>query len=110
MSNFSNHNGIMIPESARPVGVQCGFCPKVIFKQNEAGGRLFIAEKEGLPICARCRVLRGRMARVIRRDVDKYEKDKDRREKAIQQAANEKAAEIAKATQIATETQITKDK
>lgn len=79
----STQSGLLIPQSSqnRPVGVQCGFCPEIIFKHKEAGGRLFM-HRGTTPICARCRILKGsRFAKVIMKDRKLYEKDKDLKEK-----------------------------
>lgn len=88
-------SGLLIPQ---PVGVRCGYCTYIIFKQNEAGGRLFI--HKGKPICARDRILMGsRMAGRIRSDKRKYETDK----KAQKAAAEEK--EVLRVAEIAVESQ-----
>lgn len=107
MNDFTNYKGLSIP---KPVGVKCGYCPAVIFKHNEMNGRLYVTEKEQLPICARCRVLKGKWGKNILRDKSRYEKDVARRGEVLQQLANEKAKKIAQETQIATKSQIKDNK
>ena len=83
-------SGILAPQ---PVGVHCHFCPAVIFAQNEARGRLFLLGNN--PICARCRILRGRTANAIRHDKPRYDKDVIAREERIQAEADAKMRELA---------------
>ena len=82
---------ILVP---RPIGVQCGYCPKLIFKNQEAGGRLFLMN--GRPACARCRIMKDhRMASRIRDNILAYKKDFDARTKREQESEDRKIREIA---------------
>jgi len=97
-----SQSGIMVPTSALPVGVECAFCDYVIFKQNEAGGRLYL--HQGKPICARCRILKGsKYANIIRQDVDVYEKDILAKKHHAEAKEIQRVAEIAVASQKNTE-------
>ena len=84
------HCGIFAPQ---PIGVQCHFCPTIIFAQNEARGRLFLLGND--PICARCRILRGRTGNAIRHDKPRYDKDVIAREERIQAEADAKMRKLA---------------
>lgn len=46
--------------------VQCGFCPNWITPETEVNGRLYLVK--GVPMCAVCRVTKGKLAKVINRD------------------------------------------
>jgi hypothetical protein len=97
MSNYNaTQSGIYVPESThKPVGVQCGFCPEIIFKHKEAGGRLFLHKGEK-PICARCRILKGsKYAGRIRKDRKKYEQDLAEQKKIEENKEVERVAKIA---------------
>lgn len=86
-------SGLIVPED-RQEGYQCGYCPNVIFLQNESNGRLFITG--GKPVCPKCRILnRSRFAGQIRADRVKYDKDQQVMEKMIQAKANELARTVA---------------
>lgn len=96
----------LVPKKER-VGVRCGFCPVIIWRDNEANGRLFV--KQGKPICACCRVMRGRYGRQIEKEVPrKRAEDSAVKENLLQRKANDHAIDIAMATQQSTKTQIQK--
>ncbi len=102
MINLSN--GILIPRGAikEKIGVRCGFCPKVIYRDEEAKGRLFVIS--GKPVCARCRILKGKFGKLIRKDHKKFEEDVELKGKVGQERANRKVRELAYETQRATKT------
>ncbi len=94
-------SGIFVPHdlTKQPVGVQCGFCPAVIFQHMEAGGRLFM-HRGKTPICARCRILKGsKFAKQIRRDKKLYEKDLKVKETLADNKERMRVAEIAHESQ-----------
>jgi hypothetical protein len=77
---------------------RCGFCGAVIFLHNEVRGMLHV--ENGVPMCVRCRVLKkSRIASKIRADKKNFEKDKAEIEHRAQMKANEKAIELAYASQ-----------
>jgi hypothetical protein len=93
MEYTQTESGIVVP-TKKPVGVRCGYCPVIIFKQNESNGRLFMFRD--LPICARCRILKGsKFANKIRIDKARYEKGIENKEKQIQADADAKVRELA---------------
>lgn len=93
-------SGLLIP-AHKPVGVQCGFCPTIIFRHNEAKGRLFMLQ--GKPICAKCRILKfSKFSKQIRRDKKIFKKDMEFKERMVQDLANQKVEQLAKITQAAT--------
>ena len=85
------NSGILVPQK-QAVGVQCGYCPEIIFRHKEAGGRLFLYK--GRPICARCRILKGsKFSKQIRADKPKYQRDVDEKAKI---ATDKDAIRVAK--------------
>lgn len=91
-------SGIFVPNQPKPVAVQCGYCPELIWKHKEANGRLFLLK--GKPICARCRILKGsKMAKKILSDRKLYLRDKELAEKIEQEKANAQVAKIAAESQ-----------
>lgn len=83
-------------------GVPCGYCPIHIFVEHEAGG--IIHTKNGKPICARCRVLNGKMGSIIAGDKGKRDADLKAMDNKLQREADEQARVIAEATQRSTGT------
>lgn len=83
-------------------GTPCGFCPLYIFEEHEAGG--IIHTRDGRPICARCRILNGKMGKTILADKQKREDDLKAVEQKLQRQANAEANIIAEKTQTATGT------
>ena len=93
-------NPILVP---RPKAVQCGYCPKMIYKHQEAGGRLWMMN--GKPACARCRIMAHRsMAARIREDEPAYRADVAERNKREQAEANKQVEHIAAESQKRTRT------
>lgn len=103
---MSQDFNFLVPKKEK-TGVRCGFCPFIIWKHNEARGRLFV--KNGRPICARCRIMNGRYGKQIAQEVSKKaDLDAILRNNIQQQKANDRAIDIAIASQKATNTQIQK--
>ena len=100
-------SSILVPAGSVQ-GVPCGFCPRRIFKHNEAKGRLFIVE--GRAICAVCRVLRGNMGDIIRAGTIRRKADKIVIEKRKQSDADQIAAIVAEASQRKTRSKMKKHK
>lgn len=91
-------SGIFAPAQKKPVGVQCSFCPEIIWKHKEAGGRLFLYKNR--PICARCRILKGsKYNKLILGDKKRFEKDVELRNKIEQDKADEQVRRVAAESQ-----------
>ena len=85
-------SGIVIPKTTP--GVRCGFCPKIIWKDNEPKGRLSLLA--GKPICVVCRLKRGKNWKQIDADVKKKQpEDMKRIEKIRQDNADQNAEAVA---------------
>lgn len=82
----------------KPKGTQCGFCPALIFKHNEAGGEIHY--RDGKPICARDRVMLGASAAAIKADKPKFEREMSEREKKEIEAERLRLEEVALASQL----------
>ena len=76
---------------------RCGFCPRIITFKYEAGGKPFI--KRGKPICAVCRVMKGRSGRRIKKGRKNYVKDVLERENIIDAKELNRAKEVGLASQ-----------
>ena len=75
-------------------GVRCGYCPKVIWKDDEPNGRLFLLA--GKPICVLCRLKRGKNWRQIEADIKKKQPDDiERIAKNEQEKADKQVEDIA---------------
>ena len=75
-------------------GVRCGYCPKVIWKDDEPNGRLFLLA--GKPICIVCRLKRSKNWKQIAADIRKKRpKDLDRIAKEAQEKANKQVEDLA---------------
>lgn len=86
-------SGLIVPSDVRK-GYQCGYCPNVIFLENESNGRLFITG--GKPCCAKCRILnRSRYAGQIRKDKQAFDKDQVVLEGLIQKSADDLVKRVA---------------
>lgn len=98
--------GIIVPlEQSHPV--RCGYCPSLIFKENETGNRLHFVD--GSPACIKCRILKtSKVAKVILKDKPKYEADLKEKETHAQSKADQEIRVIAHDSQIATKTAINK--
>lgn len=91
-------SGLLVPND-KPKGYQCGFCPTVIFLHNEVRGMLHTAS--GVPICAKCRILRqSKMSKKILADKKNFLKDQAELEHRVQVRANETVMELAHASQM----------
>lgn len=74
--------------------VQCGFCPRLIYIQNEPDGVLYQAS--GKPICVVCRIVkRGKMGKAILADKKRYKKDFKERDKLLLANENKRVRELA---------------
>lgn len=97
--------GLLVPRQyvySNKTGIPCGFCRVHIFKEHEANGEIHY--KDGKPICARDRILQGRMGATIIADKGKRDADIETRTKLAQKKADEKAIRVADITQTATGT------
>jgi len=84
-------------------GTQCGYCPVIIYTDNEAGGKIHFLDSK--PACARCRIIRGsKFAKIIKKDKKFFIRNKKKREKARQKIEDKKVNEFALKNQIATGT------
>ncbi len=72
-------------------GVKCGFCPKIIWKDSEPNGRLFILA--GKPICVVCRLKRGKNWKYMAADTRKKQPIDLKRIETDQQNKADRAAE-----------------
>lgn len=80
-------------------GTQCGFCKNIIFIHNESGGMLHV--KSGVPICARCRILkRSPLAKEIKRDKKKLKQDIIERDRLREENETKRIEEVALASQL----------
>lgn len=98
-------SGLIVPRKyvySNAHGIQCGFCSLHIFKEHEAGG--IIHYKEGKPICARDRILQGKMGATIVGDKPKREAHLKQVEERIQKEADHQALVVADKTQTQTRT------
>ena len=85
-------------------GTPCGFCPLYIFAEHEADGVIHYDQKTNMPICARCRILNGKMGAIITGDKAKADADRELAMKRVQDVADAEAIVIADKTQTATKT------
>lgn len=84
----------------------CGFCPAFVYAHLEPNGEYKYLD--GLPICARCRILKGRKASEIIADREHLDEDLKLKNDMRQKKADEIAIEVAIATQEETQTQMIK--
>lgn len=98
-------SGIITPKK-EPVGIRCGYCPKVIWKDEEVNGRLFL--KDSKPICVTCRVMKGKFATKIRKSRMALETDLKEREAFMRTREARRILDLASDTQTASQTTITK--
>jgi hypothetical protein len=78
----------------KPEGVQCGYCPKIIYKHNESGNKIWISK--GKPICAVCRIMKHtKIANKIKKDFPKFEDAMKKKGELIQKAENERVLNVA---------------
>lgn len=101
-------SGILVPEE-KPEAVQCGTCPRLIWKTKEVGGRIFV--HNDLPICVFCRIMKSSKlagAMVGSKSKRKFAHDLIDREKFIQDRADKELEEVALASQDREETRIAK--
>ena len=82
-------------------GTQCSFCPRLIFKKNEARGTIYSID--GKPICAVCRIKRGNSWSEIEADKPKYDED-------VAEKENQRVREVGYRSQIETQTDFIKKK
>lgn len=93
----------------QPITVRCNYCPTLITKEQEAGGRLHYID--GRPACAKCRILRkSKVADTIKADKGNYEADLKKKEEIAQAQADAEIRGVAYDSQIATKTQLAKKK
>lgn len=81
-------------EELKAKGTKCGYCPMYIFTHNESGGKIFTLDS--LPICVKCRIIKGHLGKKIKRDAKKAQKKK---EKLEIEAENKRVVEFAIMTQ-----------
>jgi len=84
-------------------GIPCHHCPLHIFVEHEAGGIIHL-DKDGFPICARCRILTGAMGSIIKNDKPKRDAQVKAANERVQKLADADALVIAERTQSATGT------
>lgn len=94
---------IITPRYSTKSGIQCAYCPLHIFKEHEAGGVIHYSE-ENKPICARDRILRGRMGAIIKNDKSKRDAQLEGIEQRMQKEANQTAIRVADVSQTKTGT------
>ena len=106
MKFTTTEDGFFTVKKGTPKGTKCGYCPKLIFKELEAGG--VIHKCEGLPICAKCRIMKGKFGEQIKLDavVEQKHINSAKKRREIEEA--ERIKEIAYQTQVATKTKISK--
>lgn len=90
-------SGILIPRETR-ASFPCGYCPRTIYKDKEAKGRLFVTQ-EGKAICAVCRIMRGKMGAQIRKDSRLLRGDQEEKRKLEIKQENDRVIDIAIASQ-----------
>ena len=75
-------------------GVRCGYCPKIIWKDDEPNGRLFLLASK--PICVVCRLKKGKHWKQIEADVRKKQpRELDRLAKEAQAEADKQVEDLA---------------
>lgn len=84
----------------------CGYCPAFVYAHLEPQGEYKYLD--GLPICARCRILKGTKASEIIADKDRVAEDLKTKNDLRQKKADDLAIEVAIATQEETQTQMIK--
>lgn len=89
-----------------PKHLVCGYCPRFIFQSDEPNAQYRYLD--GLPICARCRILKGSKASEIIADKDRVKEDLKIKNDLRQKKADEVAIDVAIATQEETKTQMIK--
>lgn len=91
MKTETTQGGIIIPKRK---GVQCSFCSRTIYKEQEVKGRLWLVD--GKPMCPTCRVtkLNGKTAKAIKDDKRKYEVDKKKAEQADKEKEKKRIEEL----------------
>jgi hypothetical protein len=82
-------------------GTQCSLCPRLIFKKNESRGIIFLID--GKPVCAVCRIKRGKSWSQIEADKPQYEKE-------IEEKENKRVREVGYRSQVETQTDFIKKK
>lgn len=75
-------------------GVKCGYCDMYIFKHNEVNGVVHFRKK--LPICVKCRIIKGFKGRKILKAIKKALEFKKQSEQVIE---NKRIVEYAILTQ-----------
>lgn len=96
-------SGILIPESSqeKPVAVECGYCPNLIWKHKEVKGKLHMVN--GSPMCTHCRVMKfSKMKRAMVKDKKSHHIDQKVRQDFIQDRENKRIEQIAAHSQFAT--------
>lgn len=83
-------------------GTPCGYCPIHIFEEHEAGHAIHY--RDGKAICARCRVLGGKMGGIIAGDKAKRDEDVNAMNEKVQKQADSEALVVAERTQRDTRT------
>lgn len=81
---------------ARPTNslYQCGHCGGgILLGENEVSGRLYVAS--GVPICAKCRIMRTISGNRIRADRSKVKTDLHERQKHIEKKEDARVMRLA---------------
>jgi len=82
--------GIVVPKRK---AIQCGYCPRPIFKEHEPTGRLKIVN--GMPMCPTCRVIKlDKNGKRILGDKKLYKQDVAAAEKLAEKHEQERVEEI----------------
>lgn len=77
-------------------GIQCGYCPRVIFKEHEPHGKLKLVD--GRPMCPVCRVTKlDKAGRFITSGGERrrYDRDVIERDKLAEQLEKQRVEDIA---------------
>ena len=76
---------------------RCGYCQRIITFKYEAGGKPFMKRRK--PICAVCRIMKGKCGKIIKKDKKEYVKDVLEKEKIIDAKELERTKEVGLASQ-----------
>ena len=89
----------IIKPKKKTIKVRCGYCPRVIFKEDETDGTF--KKKNGKIMCPVCRATKlSKFSKDIKKDERIYKEDKDKQEEQSKANALKQVTDIAVASQI----------
>lgn len=104
--NLKQNKEGVFEEEVKDKGTRCGYCPRLIFKDNEAHARISMLDEK--PICAVCRVKHSKRWAEIEADKPKYVEDIKHFEENAQDEANAIVEKVAAQSILETDTALQK--